>query len=192
MRSFKCVLALLIVVSVINCCDASDRYHRNKRYYGNNCSKCHVKKAAPVKVETIEKTTVVNNLLAPQVLMPLMLQAPVKVEPQLQFKPVTFKDNFPQPVKADPYKSPFVAQQVVNVGGGYFIQNSVQIKTTTTKTSQSQAVQAQSSGVCVDGKCYPKATTESSEHKDERAEQEQPTEYGYKEEVLGSIKGLNK
>jgi len=120
----------------------------------------------------------------------MLLQEPVKVAQPIKFEPASFRDNFPQPVKAEPSKSPFVSQQMVNVSSGYFIQNSVEIQTTYLQ-DQVQAVKSNCNKCyqpsCVNGSCQLPIN-----HSEDKTDISKATDYGYKEEVLNSIKNIKK
>tara|TARA_R110000751_G_scaffold112718_4_gene211719 strand:+ start:6184 stop:6738 length:555 start_codon:yes stop_codon:yes gene_type:complete len=183
MRSFLSICCwvnglILILLVIANNCEANDGYHKTKtkRYYGTNCSKCHQSKKI-VKQQVVEQTTVVNNLLIPQILMPLMFQEPVKVPEKIRFEPTEFKNNFPLLRKAQPYKSPFVSQQIVNVNSGYFIQNQVIITSKKSYPSQ-QKIE------CHNGSCNIKQFSNAVEPTHNQIN------FGYKTEVLDSIKNL--
>ncbi|MDB4489997.1 hypothetical protein N9045_00630 [bacterium] len=191
MRSFLSICVIVVaIVSSQQLCEANDWHRKSRRHYSANCSKCHQAKVAKVQKQVVQKTTVVNNLLAPQVLMPMLLREPVKVAQPIKFEPASFRENFPQPVKAEPYKNPFVSQQIVNVGSGYFIQNSVEIQTTYLQ-DQAQAVKS-TCNKCFQPSCIKGNCQQSVNHSENKTELGEATDYGYKEEVLNSIKNIKK
>ena len=191
MRSFLSICVIVVtIVSSQQLCEANDWHRKSRRHYSSNCSKCHQTKVAKVQKQVVQKTTVVNNLLAPQVLMPMLLREPAKVAQQIKFEPVSFRDNFPQPVKAEPYKSPFVSQQMVNVGSGYFIQNSVEIQTTYLQ-EQAQAVKS-TCNKCFQPSCIDNSCQLPVNHSEDKSDLSKATDYGYKQEVLNSIKSIKK